>query len=1208
MNKIKKIIFSLFFIILSLYINCNNIFAASDGHVGGATTPGACGGSYCYSNEVGVRITIVNRYGDRCYYDQPNNQITCRPWVQDHDIRENKNTDNVDTAFSLSVDYWFTDGDILLTPGNCWQYKSKYTKKEFTQGFNLRDFKDVAACNLADTWGDATDYKLTWLFFGDSYNSKHHTDIKTKNGGWKIISNNNVSKIKEPGDNVKITTYRNPENIYNIIDYLECITLDSSSKKFGTNTSLTADECSLIRSSSQKANNIAIFNRMFRNAFKNQSFDVRNVSLVDSNTGESVYIQMDEIVAFTSYGVSGVRDYTFKGTVAEVAYLYSFYNNHVGNLRWGLLSNGSEIGNALDANTNSPYTPNQVTYDSGHNTSSAICTNVFDGWSNQTCAGVSDQCNEYSIIKSDQLAIPLKNSNADRGVYCFKRSDGRIQLKPTTNYWLWARYGRVDTRNVVAYWIKPNAFGDCNTDARNVINSSSYLSDTNWKKKLFDSSSNIRNKCFSKTDTFDASSFKDTQCYQLNPDYIKHIGIAPNKKINGSVIDVCEPLNCQDTLFYSTKVNTHAYISQSVANKPYIEEVSGESDLSTNYDKSIYYLYHTTNKGWDFSDFGDLNYYNYRGMYNKPAECKVTPTVPISVESSCDESSSVVFEDSNQYSSGVAYTDNMGSNGQTSYDSNYDIKQKVPVLVYNADGTIALNADGSPKYEYKWEIKPGYCYEKVSFEFPQSPSLVKAGQVLKWGIDTSKDNNSFGTMTVEKNCTFPRADSNAVDSATVEFSRIYLYDIMHLHPDISLNYYEPLPTSTKEYFNREYRKNNNIGNNIESIKMDVRDYKVSVRRNGIFMTDSAFNFPYFGVVPINKPGDTVNITAYYNITYPDKLKWYYDKGANNENLKDEDTIGSSAETDARYLFLGYGIPISFESPTNIYSKELAEANSEVYENGKSYGYDINNSAVIKKGALYIGLKNIGSRNNHNGMNDTAGFHFDKFIENESNHSTADENKFKDGYLIYSCGFSIKNDLFGTEYGDSKCIEDMNCSETRGLDVVFRTIELVDNEASLNKAFPGRTGTGRADDRGANWKKISNDKVVKLLSTTVYDYEPMYHIELTPSKIKQIRVDNKKLRDKEYDPYSYMGEFVASISSTYNTYDFKKYDSSASVTYDLSLIDLKDEYTYATSKYLTDLTDEDYGLDGTCMITNRLVRHANTQGCYPWSMIYDLNSE
>jgi hypothetical protein len=119
---------------------------------------------------------------------------------------------------------------------------------------------------------------------------------------------------------------------------------------------------------------------------------------------------------------------------------------------------------------------------------------------------------------------------------------------------------------------------------------------------------------------------------------------------------------------------------------------------------------------------------------------------------------------------------------------------------------------------------------------------------------------------------------------------------------------------------------------------------------------------------------------------------------------------------------------------------------------------------------------------------------------------------------------------------------------------------------------------------------------------------MYHIELTPSKIKKIRQSNKTYRDKKYDPYTYMGTFSGEGFSSFDTYEFRSYDEDASVTYDLSLIDLKDEYIYTTSKYLTDLQDDEYGLDGSCMLSNRLVKHANTQGCYPWSMIYGLNSD
>ena len=50
-------------------------------------------------------------------------------------------------------------------------------------------------------------------------------------------------------------------------------------------------------------------------------------------------------------------------------------------------------------------------------------------------------------------------------------------------------------------------------------------------------------------------------------------------------------------------VNTAAYIRDGVSSKLYVENVTGESSLPTQYDKSIYYLFHTTDSGWNFSDF-----------------------------------------------------------------------------------------------------------------------------------------------------------------------------------------------------------------------------------------------------------------------------------------------------------------------------------------------------------------------------------------------------------------------------------------------------------------------------------------------------------------------------------------------------------------------------------------------------------------------------
>ena len=95
-----------------------------------------------------------------------------------------------------------------------------------------------------------------------------------------------------------------------------------------------------------------------------------------------------------------------------------------------------------------------------------------------------------------------------------------------------------------------------------------------------------------------------------------------------------------------------------------------------------------------------------------------------------------------------------------------------------------------------------------------------------------------------------------------------------------------------------------------------------------------------------------------------------------------------------------------------------------------------------------------------------------------------------------------------------------------------------------------------------------------------------------------------MRKKGLDPYSYMGEYSES-GSTEDTYEFKEYDPSATVSENISLLNLKSKYLYLTSKYLTKLSNES-GLTGTCMVSNRLERFANTQGCHPWLMIMKLN--
>lgn len=1192
MIKIKKYIFVLFLMLLSFYINSSVVHADSNGFIGTAEPGGGCSGNYCYTNEVGVRITIVDKSGNRCYYDAPKNKIFCGPDVTFYDNRphDQLEQDNVNNKFSLSIDYWFTDNSLLLYPNECWQYGYKYTKSEFVQSAILRNFGLVGQCSIYQNWGDATDYNVKWLFFGDQ--EKSHIDIKTDNGSWKVFTKKGKYKTKQQAvadhDELQLETFRNPSNINNIIDYLECINLHDDSNKFGVYDStgkpvkLLPSECTTIRSPEQKQNNIDIYNRIFRNAFKNRSFDVRKVELINNSNNKpeynKIYIQFEEVVAFSQYDKS-LAPSTFKGTVSEVSYLYSYFkgkngNNVPGTTRWSLIGTAATIGNVKDSSTMAET--NEKIKDLGNNATSAICTNIFDGWANYTTDGVFS----YGV-KTEEKDLLISRKNTSK-VYC---KGSNLIIKSGYNFkdWLYNRYGGVDTRNIASFWVNPTAFGDCNTDARSIISTEAYKKSTNWKSILYNSSSNIRNKCFDST-----GAFKDVECYQLNPDYIKYAGNVAKKRTDGTTIDVCAPLNCQDTLKYYSNVNESAYIKQGVSSTKYVENITSINSLQTNYDKSIYYLYTTTDKGFNFSEFTKLQYYNYRGMFNRPAECSVVPTAPISVESSCDSSGVVTFSDSSYCSSGIAYSDSTGNRQQTSFDSNFDIKQEVQKPVYNSDtGEIELNDDGTLKTEWVEETKSGYCEEKVQFKFPQYAGTVKAGQVIKWGIDTSVENNKFGTMYLERKCTFPAKDPGARNPQIIN-NTIDLNKINGLTPDVRINYAEALGFGV----NRLERKLNNIGYDFmddDSVKLDFKQTTLSAGSSEL--TPGTSSYTCSGCVP----GSTVTMTTEYDITYPDRLKWYFDKASEDNNkLKNLEEIEDDVDTNLNYVFMGYGIPTSFATPTNVYSKDnFTEESADSYNNAYSYGYDINLEST--KGALFLGLKNIGSKS-------SGSYHFDKQIG-----YGGDSYSFRGGYMVYSCGFSIKNDLFDTESADNKCIEKMNCTTPKGIDVVFRTVELVNSESELNNAFPGRTGNGRSNNRGKNWKILSDEKVAKILSTIVYDGEPMYHIELTPGKIKKIRQDNNTMR-KKYDPYTYMGYYKETDLTGYDTYDFQEYDEDATVAPDLSLIELKDKYLYTTSKYLTDLTDDDYGLTGTCMVTNRLERHANTQGCYPWGMINALSHD
>ena len=59
--------------IIGLIINPARIFAGSD-YIDGWSSPGtACTDGNCYEGVVGLRITIVDKNGNRCYYSNSSN-------------------------------------------------------------------------------------------------------------------------------------------------------------------------------------------------------------------------------------------------------------------------------------------------------------------------------------------------------------------------------------------------------------------------------------------------------------------------------------------------------------------------------------------------------------------------------------------------------------------------------------------------------------------------------------------------------------------------------------------------------------------------------------------------------------------------------------------------------------------------------------------------------------------------------------------------------------------------------------------------------------------------------------------------------------------------------------------------------------------------------------------------------------------------------
>lgn len=578
-----------------------------------------------------------------------------------------------------------------------------------------------------------------------------------------------------------------------------------------------------------------------------------------------------------------------------------------------------------------------------------------------------------------------------------------------------------------------------------------------------------------------------------------------SKKIFGvtSDRDLCNPISCNQIF---------SNISKTEDNLNKLQQRFGDYDLlNPNILKALYQESENDNS-W----------------INK-ASCKGTPTCPVTpVTASCNGSNNFVLSDTADDTNSSKNDDEKCLKNGIAYNSlkiNDEIKNQ------------KTNTQTSFDSEYGTSSNPGYCWESVKFNFPTSVTNITASNTFRWstnGNTADNNDNLFGTMTVTRKCylsseitgsnkstiTSKWAEVNGKRTYTKDDNPNYKDTEWRINPKITIKYEEALPEDVSNE-HTILKTSDDLDVNLKKFEMHTYD------NNGEELGDyNVVSYDNDGNIigsddPRYKDQDPrqftcgtriacsrlkyVEMTATYNLTYGDAFKWYSNR-SNKDTTISKSEIPNSEQYEEKdgmlgpYRFIGYGLPTSFITPTNL---------AGTYD----YGYDL--STNKGNGKLSAEISQIGTKN----KNGKDTYHFDKMVNfaiTDDNNSTND-----DGKIYYSCGFDINNHIFGNE--DEPC-EEGTCDMPKGLDVVFRTIDLMDNSTKeeLDRAFPGMSGTGRT--MGANWSEIYDIEdpnegaanIFSVLDSSIYNKEPMYHITLDVALIKEIRTLNDKVKG---DPYS-----------------------------------------------------------------------------------------
>lgn len=527
------------------------------------------------------------------------------------------------------------------------------------------------------------------------------------------------------------------------------------------------------------------------------------------------------------------------------------------------------------------------------------------------------------------------------------------------------------------------------------------------------------------------------------------------------------------------------------------------------------------------------------------ASCMPVPTCPVDVvTASCQDSGGSTFTladtdlvaDSKKSSEDKCLANGIAYNALNKRDDNnkiIDVERQRNATQTSYDSTYGTNA---------------YCWESVTFNFPTTMDKsydVISGEVLKWGIHNGDKDSNFGTMTVERKCHVTQ-NTKSIDVTWAKLET----EGGRINPEITI-YYKPAipPDATADSTKVDQL----------TIKGETLDVELT-KLNGEDITNSTkYSYSCYG----SCKGKTITMKAEYDLNYGNSFKWYSSAPKSisdkTEIISYEGNEGTINDSNGSYGFIGYGLPTTLLTPTNI------STTMEVY--GKYNWNSVSNGSTSGQGTLHATVENIGTKNKNNGN-----YHFDKLVKFAIN----DDNDDNNDKIYYNCPYRVKNDLFDTESGDGD-----DFKTPKGIDVVFRTIDLINDEKEINKAFPGMSGSGR--DMGANWAKVYTaengaTQVFNILSSSIYGEkrDPVYQITLDVGTIQNIRTYNRNARstdNNKYDPYTSMPIYDSTESSEGKGY----------LGYICKRVGTVDEstYRYCASNFLTKLRDDGY-LTGSCM--------------------------